>query len=94
MAGVINIAVGVFAVGYIVAASGDSFYGLVFLPFAIPPLVGGVFALLRRVWWLALIGSILAFPPGLISLILIILSYQEFKRPSINSQINNIETII
>jgi hypothetical protein len=83
VAGIINIAIGVIVIGYLIASSigYNSLYGLVFLPLAIPPLVSGICALLRKVWWLALVGSFLSFPPGLISFILIILSYQEFKRP-------------
>ena len=82
--GIIDIAVGVLTVGYLIAASVGykSLLPFVFLPFAIPPLVGGVCALRRRVWWLALAGSILAFPLGLVSLILIALSKEEFKRIS------------
>jgi len=51
-------------------------------------IVGGIFALLRRIWWLALVGVIFAmfftiWPVlviGVISIILIAVSSKEFKR--------------
>ena len=52
---------------------------LFFLIFAIALLVAGICALLRRLWWLALAGSILGFVPALVSIILIALSKDEFK---------------
>ncbi len=82
VAGIIDVTVGLLGIGFLIVASiwYKSVLPLVLLPFSIPPLVGGVCALRRRVWWLTLVGSILVFPIGIVSLILIALSKEEFKR--------------
>jgi hypothetical protein len=54
--------------------------------FALPgilAIVGGVFSLRRRIWILALIGSVCAMPfaLGIISVVLLIQSRNEFTRP-------------
>jgi hypothetical protein len=56
---------------------------LVFFGFALPgilAIVGGVFSLKRRIWILALIGSVCAMPLalGIISIVLLVLSRNEF----------------
>jgi hypothetical protein len=81
--GILDIFGGIAFLGYLIAASVgyNSWLALVWLPLAIPPLVAGFCALRRRIWWLALAGSIfLAIPLGLVSVILIALSKEEFKQ--------------
>jgi hypothetical protein len=61
-----------------------------FEPFGVPTIimgivavVGGIFALRRRVWWLAVVGAIFAIPCmpvlGTLSMIFISLADQEFE---------------
>jgi len=58
------------------------FYSAVPFVFGILALVGGCFALSRRIWWLALAGSLAAVPltllPGIASIIFVSLSKREF----------------
>ncbi len=84
VAGIINIATAVFTLGYVVAASigYNSLNPFLFLPFAIPPLIGGICAIRRRAWVVSLVCSFLSSPPGLVSLVLLILSQEEFKKRS------------
>lgn len=57
--------------------------GAILLTFGIITLTGGIFALLRRAWRFALVGSILAIasslPLGVVAIILTSLSRDEFK---------------
>jgi uncharacterized membrane protein len=66
VAGILDIISGVGFLGYIIAA----YFGY------------ENNSLRRRIWWLALAGSILAPALGLVSLILIALSKEEFTQPS------------
>lgn len=50
------------------------------LPVAL--LVGGICAIRRRLWWVALVGSMCGLFPGLISTALIAFSKGEFQRTS------------
>ena len=81
VAGIINLVVASIAIGYLIAAAigYGSWYSFAFLPLCVPPLAGGICALRRKVWWLALVGSFFGlFPVGLVSIILIALSKEEF----------------
>ncbi len=88
IAGMIGIGGGtiVSVMGDFVSESGGIFG---FEPFGVPTIIlgivaviGGIFAVRRRVWWLAVIGSIFAIPCmpvlGTLSMIFISLSDQEF----------------
>lgn len=59
--------------------------GIVSLTFGIISLVGGIQAIRRKVWGLALAGSILAIPSsfilGLLSIIFVSLGKREFAKP-------------
>ena len=81
VAGILELILCLVGVGYLIAASVGykSLLALVWLPLAILPLVGGVCALRRRMWWVAFIVSVLSFPFGLPAIILLALSKQEFK---------------
>jgi hypothetical protein len=82
--GILNIVVGVSGISLVMAISigYQSLYGLAFLPLAIPPLVGGLYALRRRRWWVTLACSIIGFfPIGVAAIILIALSKDEFNKP-------------
>lgn len=58
--------------------------GAIILLLGIIALLGGVFAIMRKMYGLALLGSILSIPggvlPGLIGLILVAMSHDEFKK--------------
>ena len=61
-------------------------FGAVSAPFiilGIIAIVGGIYALKRRIWWLALVGSICALPAGFIlgilAIIFVIMGKGEFK---------------
>jgi len=85
VAGIVMVATSILTAGYLLAA-GIGYHNLnafLFLPFAILPLVGGIIALRRKAWLLSLICSLLSSPPGLVSLVLLALSQEEFKHPSI-----------
>ncbi len=94
-AGVMSIIAGMIGIGggVIVSLMGDfvsesgGIFG--FEPFGVPTIilgivavVGGIFALRRRVWWMAVIGAIFAIPCmpvlGTLAIILIALADQEF----------------
>jgi len=88
IAGLIGIGGGaiVSLMGDFVSESGGIFG---FEPFGVPTIIlgivaviGGIFALRRRVWWLAVIGAIFAIPCmpvlGTLAMIFISLSDQEF----------------
>ncbi len=52
--------------------------------------IGGICALLRRLWTLALIGSICAvigYAIGLPAVLLVLLSKKEFGRPKMNKSV-------
>ena len=55
-------------------------FGVPFLVLGIIAIIGGIFALKRRTWWLALVGSICAVPVGIgiPALIFVIMGKQEF----------------
>jgi hypothetical protein len=95
-AGVTGIIAGLIGIGggAIVSLMGDfvsesgGIFG--FEPFGVPTIimgivavVGGIFALRRRVWWLAVVGAIFAIPCmpvlGTLSMIFISLADQEFE---------------
>lgn len=85
VAGILDIILGVGLLGGLIAEyfEYESLLVFVWLPLVILPLVGSVYALRRRIWWRALVGSILALPPiDLVPFILIVLSKEEFTRPS------------
>jgi hypothetical protein len=88
IAGLIGIGGGalVSLMGDFVSESGGIFG---FEPFGVPTIIlgivaviGGIFALRRRVWWLAVVGAIFAIPCmpvlGTLSMIFISLADQEF----------------
>ena len=94
-AGVMSIIAGMIGIGggAIVSLMGDfvsesgGIFG--FEPFGVPTIilgivavVGGIFALRRRVWWMAVIGAIFAIPCmpvlGTLAIILVALADQEF----------------
>jgi hypothetical protein len=54
--------------------------GAIVLIFGIIALLGGIFAIMRKFWALALIGGILAIPTvlGLIGMILVAVSHKDF----------------
>ena len=98
-AGVMSIIAGIIGIGggAIVSLMGDfvsesgGIFG--FEPFGVPTIilgivavVGGIFALRRRVWWLAVVGAIFAMPCmpvlGTLSIIFVTLADQEFVSPS------------
>ena len=67
VAGILDVISSVGFLGYIIAAyfgyEDKSFLAFTWLPLTIPALVGGICALRRRIWWLALAGSVLSLPP-------------------------------
>jgi len=84
-------------VGYVLAWTGEAFSGITFgmsdfltvcgaivLILGIVALLGGVLAIMRKVYGLALLGGILSLPggliPGLVGLILVAMSHDEFKK--------------
>ena len=88
IAGIIGIGGGAFVIlmGEFVSGSGGI---LGFEPFGVPTIilgvvafVGGIFALRRRVWWMAVIGAIFAIPCmpvlGTLAIVFIALADQEF----------------
>lgn len=81
VAGILDIILGIAMFGGIIGESIEyhnlSLLFLLAIPIAL--LIGSVCALRRRLWWLALAGSILGLFPNLISIILIALSKDEFK---------------
>ena len=97
-AGIMSIIAGMIGIGggAIVSLMGDFVSesgGLLgFEPFGVPTIilgivavVGGVFALRRRVWWLAITGAIFAIPCmpvlGTLAIIFVALADQEFVSP-------------
>jgi len=54
--------------------------GAPFIVLGIIAILGGIFALKRKTWWLALVGSICAIPVGIgiLALIFVILGKNEF----------------
>ena len=64
---------------------GDSGWTLAIFPTiaGIVAIVGGIYSMQRKIWWLALAGSVAALLPlwllGIVSLILIALSRDEFE---------------
>ena len=92
IAGMIGIGGGaiVILMGDFVSESGGIFG---FEPFGVPTVimgivavVGGIFALRRRIWWLAFVGTVCALPCmpvlGTLAIIFIALADQEFVAPS------------
>lgn len=98
-AGVTSIIAGLIGIGggAIVSLMGDfvsesgGIFG--FEPFGVPTIIlgivavtGGIFALRRRVWWLAVTGAIFSIPCmpvlGTLSIIFVALADQEFLSPS------------
>jgi hypothetical protein len=95
VAGALSIIAGIIGIGggAIVSLGGD-FVGdsggiLGFEPFGVPTIIlgvvaiiGGIFALRRRVWWLAVTGTIFALPCmpvlGTLAVIFVTLADQEF----------------
>ena len=84
-------------VGYVMAIAGEAFSGITFgvsdiltvcgaivLLLGIISLLGGIFAIMRKMYGLALLGGILSIPggviPGLVGLILVAMSHDEFKK--------------
>ena len=84
-------------VGYILAWTGEAFSGITFgvsdfltvcgaivLLLGIVALLGGVLAIMRKHYGLAVLGGVLAIPggviPGLVGLILVAMSHDEFKK--------------
>jgi hypothetical protein len=81
--GLIAIVVG-HAVGRFSGIWGFGFIGIPHMVIGIVSILGGVFALQRKMWWLALVGAILAlmWPSslfGILSIIFVALSKKEFK---------------
>ncbi len=63
---------------------GFAFLGIPHVIIGIVAIIGGIFALQRRMWWLALVGAIftLMWPScllGILSIIFVSLSKKEFK---------------
>ena len=96
--GALNL-LGIFGVGIalIVISNTTAVHGSIVIPilwavlfallvFGIPSLVGGIFAVQRRNWAMALIGSITSFITwnliGLVPLILVAMSKDEFDQPA------------
>ena len=98
-AGIMSIIAGMIGIGggAIVSLMGDfvsesgGIFG--FEPFGVPTIilgivavVGGIFALRRRIWWLAVSGAIFAIPCmpvlGTLAIIFIALADHEFEAPS------------
>ena len=92
VAGVLNLIVGILlatlleTVGFFTGFWGMGAIGAPLIVLGIVSIVGGIFALQRRTWGLALAGAICAlFPPpvialGILSIIFIALSKQEFQQ--------------
>jgi hypothetical protein len=81
--GLITLAVG-HAIGRFSGIWGFGLIGVPHIILGIISIVGGVFALRRQTWWLALVGAILAlmWPStlfGILSIIFVALSKKEFK---------------
>ena len=68
-------------VGGLLLTLGAGFCMIVLFPLAILAFMGGVFALMRKYFALAVIGGVLSIPSiiGLVGLILVILSKDEFQ---------------
>jgi len=82
--GILDIILGVLMFGGLIGESIEN-ENLSLLFYLILPtglLVGGICALRRRLWWLALAGSICGFVPALVSTMLIAFSKDEFQRTS------------
>ena len=58
---------------------------IIFLLIGTLGILGGIFAMRRRIWGLALAGaiasSVLFYPVGIVSVILVSMGYEEFKKP-------------
>jgi hypothetical protein len=84
-------------VGYVLAWTGEAFSGITFgvsdfltvcgaivLLLGIVAVLGGIFAIMRKFYGLAVLGGVLAVPgfviPGLVGLILVAMSHDEFKK--------------
>ena len=82
--GILDIILGVLMFGGLIGESIEyqNLPLLFLLILLIALLVGGICALRRRLWWLALAGSICGLVPGLVSTLLIALSKDEFQRTS------------
>jgi hypothetical protein len=91
---ILLVGIGYLALGGVIAAAGSSVLwmdfegsefavvcGVVVLLIGVMVLLGGIFALQRRHFGLALLGAIFALPSilGIIGLILIVVSKDEFK---------------
>ena len=89
IAGIIDVIMGVMAalwwsmatgmVGVPLGMGWMAGFGLPLIVLGAIAIIGGVFALKRRVWWLALVGSICAFPIGILSLVFVIMGKNEFE---------------
>ena len=76
--GLITVSVGTFAGG--IFMGWFAAFGTPLTVLGIIAIVGGIFALKRRIWWLALVGSICAVPfgIGILALIFVIMGKNEF----------------
>jgi len=76
--GLVTVSIGGFAGG--IFMGWFAAFGAPLIVLGIIAIVGGIFALKRRTWWLALVGSICAVPVGIgiLALIFVIMGKNEF----------------